>query len=76
VRRKIPRFIHRLLKAAALEIRRQFLVIPRDRRVRRQIQNVRQIIAGIERRRLKVQNRRNQDDSVQIHPITLLQISG
>ena len=69
--REFARFLHGLLQIT-LEISGQFLVIPRNGRVRRKIQDVRQIVSAVEFRGLKVQNGRDQRDAVEIHPIAAL----
>jgi len=44
--------------------------------VRRQIEDIRQVIAGVELGRLEIQDRGNQDDAIQIHAVALLEIAG
>src|SRR6266700_4052122 len=72
---KLARFFNSLLHITALQIGRKFLVIPRDRGVRRQIEDVRQIIARVEFRRFEIQDSGNQDDAIEIHAVALLEIA-
>ncbi len=51
-------------------------MIPSDGRVGRQIEDIRQVIASVELRRLKIQDRRNQDDAIEIHSVPLLKVPG
>src|SRR5205814_3623906 len=74
--REFARFFDGLLNAAALQIRRKLLVIPRNGSVCRQIEDIRQVIAGVELGRLKIQDRGNQHDAIQIHAVALLEIAG
>src|SRR6266849_3135009 len=75
MRSEASRFNKRFLQIA-LQIRGQSFVVQGNRRIRREIQNVRKIVAGIELRRLEIQDRGNQNDAVQVHSVALLQISG
>jgi len=54
----------------------KLLVIPGDGGVRGQIEDIGQIVARVEFRRLEIQDRGNQDDTVEVHAVALLEIAG
>ena len=51
-------------------------MIPRDRSVGRQIEDIRQVITSVEFRGLKIQDGRDQDDPIEIHAVALLKVAG
>ena len=51
-------------------------MIPSNGGIRGQIEDIRQVVSGVEFRGLKIQNGRDENDAIQIHAVTLLEIPG
>jgi len=70
--RKFARFVQKRVEVRGLLL--QHFVIGSRRRVARDVENVRQVFAGMEGDGSQIEHRGNQDDAVEVHALMFLQI--